>query len=86
MGYLKDPITKQPSVALTLLVLSSVLMVGGIIMECFTAVRSTRLLDEFFGAAMTLYGGHIFAFKDCINDGNFPQSHNEIIPAKDIEP
>lgn len=80
--WLRDPITKIPSVALTLLVLATVLMVGGIVMECFTNLRSTHLLDELFGAAVTLYGGHIFAFRDCINQGSPP----EFPPRSNINP
>ena len=71
--WAKDPITKQPSVALTLLIIATVFMVAGTVMEAFTTLRSSHLLDELFGAAVSLYGGHMFAFRDCINSkSNFP--------------
>jgi hypothetical protein len=74
LSWLKDPITKAPSVALTLLVLSTVLMVTGVVMECFTSVRSTHLLDELFGAAIALYGGHMVAFRPAGVDKDIPPS------------
>ena len=63
MRWLKDPVTNQPSVALTLLIVAVVFMVLGVIMEAFTPLRSSHLLDELFGAAMTLYGTHAVMIK-----------------------
>lgn len=68
MKWLKDPVSKQPSVALTLLVVASVCMVSGIVLEAFTNLRSTHLLDELFGAAVAMYTGHIYAFRNQRDD------------------
>ena len=62
--WLKDPVSRQPSVALTLLVLATVLMVVFTVLEAFAVLTSTHLLDEFWGSCIALYGGHIYAFKD----------------------
>jgi hypothetical protein len=62
--WIKDPLTNQPSVALTLLMIATALMLGGIAMECFTNLRSTHLLDELFGSAIALYGGHLITFRN----------------------
>lgn len=67
MKWAVDPITKTPSVALTLLMLATGLMVIAVVMEAFTNMRSTHLLDELFGAAISLYGGHMFAFRGSPN-------------------
>jgi hypothetical protein len=56
---LKDP----PTMATAVMITACSCMIAGIILECFTTVRSTHLLDEFFGAAITLYGGHMFVNK-----------------------
>lgn len=63
MKWLVDPVSKQPSVALTLLVFATVFMVAGTVMEVFTTLKSSHLLDEFWGSAVALYGGHLFANK-----------------------
>lgn len=55
--WIKDPGTDKESVSVTLLVVACVLMVVFIFLECFIKLRSTYLLDEFFGACMALYGG-----------------------------
>lgn len=81
MKWVTDPITKTPSVALTMVLVACLLMVGGIILECFTAVRSTHLLDEFFGAAIALYGSHMVTFKDCLKDTKTTE-----IVSEDIRP
>lgn len=62
-----DPITKAPSPALTMFIIACILMIAGIIIEAFTNMRSTHLLDEFFGACLTLYGGHMVTFRNSIN-------------------
>ncbi len=59
MTWLKDPTTGLPSVPLTLLVLACAIMLVFICVECATTLKSTHLLDEFFGACMALYGGHM---------------------------
>lgn len=55
--YCEDPVTKQPSVSLTLLWLSALLMVIFIVLEAFDALQSTSLLDEFFITSVGLYFG-----------------------------
>lgn len=77
--WLKDPVSKQPSVALTLLVIATVFMVAGVAMEAFTNLRSSHLLDEFWGSAIALYGGHLFAFRDQGRD-------RDELPSRDITP
>jgi hypothetical protein len=59
-------------------------MIAGIVLECFTTVRSTHLLDEFFGAAITLYGGHMFVNKSVINQSYQLNESSKDIPVKDI--
>jgi hypothetical protein len=61
------------NVALSLLIISTLLMVGGIVMECFTSVRSTHLLDELWGSSITLYATHMFAYR---GDKKEPLSDN----------
>jgi hypothetical protein len=87
MNWLKDPLTRQPSVALTLLVIASIFMVAGIVLEAFTTLRSSHLLDEFFGAAIALFGGHLVTFRDSIQRGpNEPPCSGETLPNQDIRP
>lgn len=82
MRWIKDPITKQPSVALSLLVLATALMVTFTVLEAFEMLKSTHLLDEFWGSCVALYGGHMYTFKDCIRD----KDESIERPARDIEP
>lgn len=55
--WVADPVTKQPSVSLTLLVLSTVLMVAGASYETFREVKSSDLLLQLFYTAVGLYWG-----------------------------
>lgn len=84
--WLKDPISNKPSVALTILAVSVSLMIGGIVMECFTNLRSTHLLDELFGAAMTLYGGHMFALRNTTSIEEQPSLPNPQGPDSQTPP
>lgn len=89
MPWFKDPISRQPSVPLTLLVLASILMVTFTILESYEIIKSTHLLDEFWGSAVALYGGHIFAFKDNFRDNRWdnPQGETPTFPPKsNIQP
>lgn len=57
MLWIKDPTTGQPSVSLSLLILSVVLMVVFIGLEAFEVMKSSSLLDEFFLTSVGLYFG-----------------------------
>lgn len=70
------------TVALCLLVFSCVLMVAGIILECVTDLRSTHLLDELFGASITLYGGHMVTRRSVSDPNVTPPTP----PSRDITP
>lgn len=61
--WVKDPITKQPSVSLTLLILSTVLMVSFTLLEAFHATKSSSLLDELFLTSVSLYFGRRVSFR-----------------------
>lgn len=75
--WLIDPITKKPSVALTLLVIATGLMMIAVVMEAFTNMRSTHLLDEFWGSCIALYGGHMVTFR---NKVDAPPPSTDITP------
>lgn len=61
MNWVVDPKTKKGSVSLTMLVIAVVLMVVFILIEAFTGMSSTQLLDEFFLTSVGLYFGRKFS-------------------------
>jgi hypothetical protein len=55
-----DPVTGQPSVSLTLVILSSALLVIAMGLEMPGIISSTSMAFEFFGASCGLYWGRKF--------------------------
>lgn len=55
--WITDPKTKKPSVSLTLMMIATALMIVFIVVEAFTHIQSSSLLDEFFFATYSLYFG-----------------------------
>lgn len=68
--WITDPTTQKPSVSLTLLCLATVLMVLFIGLEAFELMKSTSLLDEFWGSACALYFGRRFTARGQSFDGS----------------
>lgn len=55
--WIKDPVTKKPSVSLTLLLTATFLMIGAIVLDYFRIIKSSDLLSEFFMTSVGLYFG-----------------------------
>ena len=57
MQFIQDPEKQRPSVSLTILMCACILMIIFILVEAFTNMKSTALLEEFFYTAVGLYFG-----------------------------
>ena len=72
-AWILDPKTKEPSVSLTLLVLSSLIFVVTMGLEMFDVIQKTSMTFEFFGSSAALYFGRRISF----NGKNFSSEKEE---------
>jgi hypothetical protein len=55
LAYIQDPITKQPSVSLTNLTISTLLLLVAAGLDLAGKVKSTSIALEYFGVSAALY-------------------------------
>lgn len=70
--------------ALVLLSISSSLMVLGIVLEAFTNLRSTHLLDEFFATSVMLFFGKHVVNAYSSQENNSAGEREEIPQAEQV--
>lgn len=61
--WLKDPKDDKPSVSLTLLVLSCIVLLIVGLLDCFGIIKSTSIFLEFTMSLIALYFGRRLTFK-----------------------
>jgi hypothetical protein len=61
--FVEDPITKAPSVSLTILIVAVVAVLVGYGLDLADKVKDTSIALEFFGISAALYFGRRVGFK-----------------------